>query len=98
MKTLQGQQASERREEWLAAPLVAFPEGEAFRLPQLSKLTAVMIQKDEKSLGLEFQTEQGPRVRVVLAELAAEQLVRVALRLSASGHAQRGGSGERTSP
>jgi hypothetical protein len=81
MKMLQGQEATERRQEWLSAPVVTFPEGEAFRLPRLMKLTGVMIQKDEKTLSLEFQTEQGQRVRAVLAKLAAEQLVQVALQL-----------------
>src|SRR5215204_4849839 len=45
MKMLHGQEATERHHEWLSAPLLALPDGEVFRLPQLIKFTAGMIQK-----------------------------------------------------
>jgi hypothetical protein len=84
MKILQGQEANERRQEWSSAPLLALPEGEVFVLPQLIMLTASIIQKDEKTLSLEFQTEQGQKLRVVLAKRAAEQVVQFVTQLSRS--------------
>src|SRR3954452_1946186 len=81
----QRDQDAEAVKQWLSAPLVAFPEGQVFRLPMLVTLTSGFFRRDEQSLGPEFEMEQGQRVRLAMASSAASRLIAFALILRAEG-------------